>query len=41
MRVGETHNRHLPSYCYPEHTLSLIVKVRMAKGGLVSHVAGR
>lgn len=34
------HNRHLPSYCYPNHTLWLIVKVGMAKGGLMSHVAG-
>lgn len=40
MQDGGKHNRHLPSYCYPEQALYPIVKVRMDKGGLMSHVAG-
>lgn len=40
MQDGEKHNRHLPSYCYPEQALYLNIKARKAKGGLMSHVAG-
>lgn len=40
MQDGGKHNRHLPSYCYPEQALYPNVKARMAKARLISHVAG-